>query len=57
MPLDLKEVVISAPNAPIRRTQADVPEYIQRAIADSLDRGKRDAQVSKSTGSEPQDKS
>ena len=43
MPLSLKKVVISSSGDTIRRTRSEVPDYIQRAISDSLERGQHDA--------------
>jgi hypothetical protein len=43
MPLSLKKVVISSSGDTIRRTRSEVPEYIQRAISESLERGEHDA--------------
>jgi hypothetical protein len=43
MPMNLKKVVISSSGDTIVRTRSEVPEYLQRAIAESLERGKHDA--------------
>ena len=43
MPMELKEVVISKPGDVIRRTYTVAPEYVQRAIEESIERGKKDA--------------
>lgn len=45
MSLNLKKVVTSTPDGTIRRTRSEVPEYIQKAISDSLERGKHDARA------------
>jgi hypothetical protein len=39
----LKEVIIQTTGGAIRRTRADVPDYLKRAISDSVERGKHDA--------------
>jgi hypothetical protein len=45
MPMKLKEVVISKPGDHIRRAYFEVPDYVQRAIEESIERGKRDAKL------------
>jgi hypothetical protein len=49
--MDLKEVVIPSTGAAIRRTRSEVPDYLRRAISDSVERGKHDASRSGSTQS------
>ncbi len=43
MSLTLKKVVISRSGDTICRTRSEVPDYIRRAISDSLERGRHDA--------------
>jgi hypothetical protein len=45
----LKTVEISPPGAAIKMTRTEVPSYVQQAIAESFERGKRDAQASKNS--------
>ena len=46
--MTLKEVVITSGNA-IRRTRSEVPDYLQRAISESVERGKHDARRAAAT--------
>jgi hypothetical protein len=39
----LNEEVISQPGEAIRMTRTDVPDYLQQAIEDSVERGKTEA--------------
>ena len=41
--MPLKEVVIETTGDAIRRTKTEVPEYLQRAISESVERGRNDA--------------
>ena len=43
MPLTLKKDEISSSGGAIRRTRSDVPDYLKRAISESVERGKQDA--------------
>ena len=43
MPIDLKETVVST-GGQFRGTRAPVPDYLVEAIADSVKRGKADAE-------------
>lgn len=45
MPITLKERVVSQPGDAIHRTRAEVPEYLKRAIAESVQQGKADARA------------
>ena len=45
MPMKLKEVVISKPGDHIRRTYFEIPDDVQRAIEEAIERGKRDAKL------------
>ena len=45
MAMDLKEIVISSPGEAVQLTRTEVPDYVQRAIAESVERGKRDARA------------
>ena len=42
---ELKEKVISVPGATIRVTSTDVPDYVRRAISESVERGTKDAAI------------
>lgn len=42
--MKLKREVVSKPGAAIYCERIEIPDYIQRAIADALDRGKQEAQ-------------
>ena len=54
----LKEEVVSAPGAAIHMTRTDVPEYLKRAIAASVERGKNDARTAQQTRTQsPSDQS
>ena len=44
MPIHLKETVVST-GAAFRGTRAQVPDYVQRAITESAQRGKDDART------------
>lgn len=39
----LRETVLSRDDEPIRRTRTEAPDYLKRAIAESVERGKTDA--------------
>ena len=41
--IKLNTVEISGSGGAIKMTRTDVPDYLRRAIADSIDRGKKDA--------------
>ena len=53
MPIDLKETVVSTGGA-FRGTRAQVPDYLQRAIAESAQRGKDDARTNNNSESTTQ---
>ena len=44
MPIHLKETVVST-GAAFRGTRAQVPDYVQQAITESVQRGKDDARA------------
>ena len=43
MAIYLKEDVVSAPGEPVHRTRASVPDYLEKAVTESLKRGRDDA--------------
>ena len=44
MKTEWKREVVSKPGAAVYCERVEVPDYIQRAISDSLERGRREAQ-------------
>jgi hypothetical protein len=54
---ELKRTVTSAPDAAIRESRIELPDYLQRAISESLERGKRVAREESVKSAEKQEKS